>query len=671
MYLLPRTRPLLLIGLLLLGVSMLFADDWQPLDPDVLQRREPKLDPKADAEIIYWNTRLEDRIQGGDITLVRSQYARIKIYTERGRETHSTIDLTQVGKGQVSGLKARTIKPDGTIIPLEKNAVFQRDVAKVSGFRVRKHSFSLPNVEVGDVIEYQWIEFLDDETANYQTIEVQRDLPTWRLVLQLKPIDFSQFGYRWIMKSRYFQCEPKGWSNAGRGFVETAYQDIPAYIEEPWGPPEEQVRGWILVYYEEPENPEPDKFWKKRGRDLYADYKRDTKVDNKVKALAAELTEGKTTDDEKLNALIDYCRIKIKNLRHPLFEISTADIKKWKPAEKPSQTIENGYGSGSDINKLFVALAAAAGYDARITRMAGRDDYFFDPSFANGYFLRRTSVAIRIDDKWRFFDLSNPYIELGMLSWQEEGVPALISDPKEPTFVNTPMSPPDRNLTQRTAHLKLAEDGSIEGTVEVIVRGHDGARRKYELVSKTEEEQIEFVKEGVTDRYDSAEISNIEVLNVKDVTKPLTYRYKVTIPAYAQHTGKRVFLTPSYFQRNYPPRFRTSERKYAVVLPYGWSDVDNVYITLPPGYELDNADAPTPIDMGQVGSYESKISIAKSEAEKTIILRRRLIFGRDGALVFPVEAYTPLKNIFEHVSKSDDHVITLVKTEEKTAGGGE
>lgn len=663
-------RPLFFLLLLALGIVALPAQEWQPFDPAVLQRTEPKLDPEADAEIIYWRTKIEDRVQGNSITLVRSQYATIKIYTERGREDHSTIDLMQVGQGTVSGLKARTIKPDGQIIPLEKDSIFQRDVARVSGLRIRKFSFALPNVEVGDVVEYQWIEFLHNQSANHLAIDIQRDLPTWRMVVQVKPIDWGQWGQRWIMKSRYFQCENKGWSRAGMGLSETSFQDLPAFIEEPWGPPEEQVKGWMLIYYEEPENPQPDKFWKKRGRDIYSAYKLDTKVDGKVKNLARELTSGTNGDDEKLAALVRYCKTKVKNIYHPLSAISTADLGKWKPAEKPSQTIESGYGTGSDINQLFVALASASGYDARIVNMAGRDDYFFDPALANAYFLRRASVAVRVQNAWRFFDLADPYVESGMLSWQEEGVPALISDPKEPAFVMTPISPPERTLTKRTARLTLSEDGTLEGTVEVVLAGHVGARRKYSLVSKNEEERVEEVKKGVTDRYDTAEVSDIEVLNVTDVEEPLTFRYRVSVPGYAQRTGKRIFLVPSYFERNYQPRFRTSERKTAIVFPYAWADTDEIHITLPEGYDLDNADAPMPLDLGKVGNYESKIAITKGDSPKTLVLNRKLAFGREGALIFPVEAYAAIKQVFEHISQSDNHVITL-RADDSSGGGAQ
>jgi hypothetical protein len=667
-----RTRSgrlgLALFLLLTLSVPWVHAEDWDPIDPFHLKLQEPRIDKAADAEILFWRTKIEDRVQGTSITLVRTQYARIKIFTERGRESQSTIDLLQVGRGSVSGLKARTIKPNGQIVALEKDSIFEREVLKVSGLKVRKFSFSIPSVEVGDIIEYRWTEYLEHQSANYLAVDVQRALPTWRLVVQLKPIDWGQWGIRWIMKSRQFQCQTSGWKQAGAGLYQTEFNDLPAFEEEPWGPPEDQLRAWMLIYYEEPENPEPKKFWQKYGKEMYANYKRDTKVDDKIRELAAEVTTGQTSDEAKLEALAKFCKTKIKNIRHPLSGISSADLKGWKPAEKPSKTVESGMGTGGDINQLFVALANAAGYDARVARMVGKDQYFFEPSFTNPYFLNRDSVAVSVKGQWRFFDLSDPFVESGMLSWPEEGVQALICDPKEPLFVPTPISDPERNLSKRIGHFELLEDGTLEGTVEVVLTGHIGARRKYSLTSRTDAERVDEVKEEVTNRYDTAELSDVEVLHVTDLEKPLTYKYKVSVPGYAQRTGKRIFLVPSFFSRNYQARFRTSERQYPIVFPYGWADVDEVHIRLPEGYELDNADAPAPLKFGDVGGYSVALSTRGSGPEKTLVLRRQLLFGKNGGLVYPVDAYAPIKQAFEYVSKSDNHAITL-KSTDGAAGG--
>jgi hypothetical protein len=103
------------------------AQAAQSIDPAVLERDKPKIDPKADAEIIYWRTRIEDRLQGTSITLVRSQYAIIKIYTDRGREDHSTIDLMQVRDGNVK----HSFSIGGGAIPAKRYAELRQFLPSV------------------------------------------------------------------------------------------------------------------------------------------------------------------------------------------------------------------------------------------------------------------------------------------------------------------------------------------------------------------------------------------------------------------------------------------------------------------------------------------------------------------------------------------------------------
>jgi len=89
-------------------------------------------------------------------------------------------------------------------------------------------------------------------------------------------------------------------------------------------------------------------------------------------------------------------------------------------------------GTGLDIDLLFSALATAAGFEARFAMISDRGQVFFNPRMAQAYFMRAYEVAVQVNDQWRFFDRQSTYVPFGMLRWQEEGTPALISDLKIP-----------------------------------------------------------------------------------------------------------------------------------------------------------------------------------------------------------------------------------------------
>ena len=61
------------------------AADWRPVDASELGLKAPRVDPAADAEAIFWDVHLEDRLQNGDFSLSMYHYLRIKIFTSAAR----------------------------------------------------------------------------------------------------------------------------------------------------------------------------------------------------------------------------------------------------------------------------------------------------------------------------------------------------------------------------------------------------------------------------------------------------------------------------------------------------------------------------------------------------------------------------------------------------------
>jgi hypothetical protein len=143
------------------------AVDWRPVDPAELAQKTPRVDPAADAEAIFWDIRIEDNAQGQDVWLNMNHYIRIKIFTERGKEQFATVEIPRIGRRDITGVGARTIKANGNIIELKKEAIFDRELAQSKHLKLRGKTFALPNVEVGDIIEYQYKEVRNNELASY------------------------------------------------------------------------------------------------------------------------------------------------------------------------------------------------------------------------------------------------------------------------------------------------------------------------------------------------------------------------------------------------------------------------------------------------------------------------------------------------------------------------
>lgn len=158
----------------------------------------------------------------------------------------------------------------------------------------------------------------------------------------------------------------------------------------------------------------------------------------------------------------------------------------------------------------------------------------------------------------------------------------------------------------------------------------------------------------------AAEISNIKIENVTDQVKPLIFSYHVRFPNYAQRTGRRLFLQPAFFQHGRGPLFATASRKYPIYFHYPWSEADSVEIALPSGYALDSPDAPSPF--GSSGLSEYKPSLATNADGSLLLYKRNFYFSANGSVLFPVEAYSQVKNYFDTLHKQDNHSIALKQT---------
>ncbi len=648
--------------------------DWRPIDPAQLALKEPVVEKDADAEVLFWEVRVATEIEGAarsayyDAGIGRSprtvlnHYVRIKVFTERGRESQSKVDILAPKFGgreiKITDVVGRTIKPDGSIVELKKEDVFERTIVRASGLKVNAKSFAMPGVEPGSIIEYRWREIRGNEISDYDRLELSRDIPVQSVKYYVKPFSDPRFPYG--MRAKFFQAKMPPIVKEKDGYYSMTLTNVPAFHEELNSPPEYSVRPWLLIYYSEDKKLSAQEFWKEYGKEKYATTRQSIKVGDEVKRKAAELIGDATTPEQKLERLFEFCRTQIKNVYDDANGMTPVERDKAKDNNSPADTLKRGIGTGKDIDALFAALATAVGFEARIAFLAKRDDIFFDASFPDDYFMRTYDIAVKVGDGWRFFDPLSTYVPYGMLLWQEEGQDALISDPKEPAFVKTPISGPEKTVETRTGKFKLDEEGTLEGDVRIEYTGHMAAELKEFNDDDSPAEREETLKNKFKSRMGGVEMSDIKIENVTDPVKPFVYSFHIKVPAYAQRTGKRLFLQPAFFQHGLNAVFTTSARKNDIYFHYSWSEADNVEIDLPAGYSLDHADAPSPFSIAGLSRYEPKVGVTTDG--HTLFYSRKFSFDprKDGgASVFPTAAYEPLKQFFDTIYKQDNHTISL------------
>jgi len=130
---------------------------FQPPSPEELGMTSEPQAPGAPAIILF---REVDRDDNGR-TSHEDNYFRIKILTEEGRK-YADIEIPFFkGSENIVNIKARTIRPDGSIVNFDGN-VFDKSIVKSKGFRYLAKTFTLPDVQVGGIIEYSYTRDLQE-----------------------------------------------------------------------------------------------------------------------------------------------------------------------------------------------------------------------------------------------------------------------------------------------------------------------------------------------------------------------------------------------------------------------------------------------------------------------------------------------------------------------------
>ncbi len=637
------------------------GDDWRPVSPEELAMKSAKVEADADAEAIFWEVKIDD---SSSSNLSMEHYVRVKVFTDRGREKYSKFDIAFSKGKKLKDIAARVIRPDGSTVEITKQDIFEREIIRANGIKVKAKSFAVPNLEPGVIVEYRYREVLSDAGAAGMHLKFQRDIPVQRLSYYYKPYNKKAPNYQ------SFNLQNVKFVEDSKGFWVATSSDVPALKEEPHMPPEDQVVPWILLQtvrlnlsisgftyifsFKDPGN--TSSYWGAVGNDKSFLTKFMNKPSKDVKKVAEEITAGAQTDEDKLKKLYAFCQTQIKNTS---LDTSLTDEQRKKLPKNDSlaDVLKNKTASSQFIDLLFGGLANSLGFETRIAFSADRSEIFFNPEMTNEGFVHPASIAVKLGEQWKFFNPGLKFLPYGMLIWYEEDVWALLVGETKHSWVRVPLSGPDKSIERRKANLTLLEDGTLEGDVRIEYTGHSALTYRIENYDDSANQREENLKTDIKRRMSTAEITNIAIENMMDSDKPLVHAFKIRVPQYAQKTGKRLFLQPSFFEYGEPAMFSSSTRKYDIYFRYPWSQHDDIEISLPAGYELDNAERPFPFSAEKISSYEASMGITNDK--RMLVMRRKFFFGGGGSLLFPAQSYTPLKNLFDQLHKSDEHTITL------------
>jgi uncharacterized protein DUF3857 len=515
------------------------AEDWPPVNAEELKMTSEPKAPGAPAIYLFRQVDRDDSVPKEYV------YARIKILTEEGRQYADVEIPFRKENENIHGLQARTIRPDGTIVPFD-GKVFDKMIVKTKGLRYQAKTFTLTDVQVGSIIEYRYYDDLEEGYVFDSHWILSEELFTKHAKFSLKP--YREYALRWSWPVGLPQgTAPPKQDNDKTLRLETS--DVPPFEEEDYMPPENELKFRVDFVYDTDPNPEkePDKFWKKIGKQKYSAAESFVGKRKAMEDAVSQVVAPTDSAEVKLQKIYAHCQ-QIRNLSYERSrteqERKRSDLK---PVNNVEDLIKRGYGSGWDITWLFLGMARAAGLQADPVIVSTRNLYFFSPQLMNAGQLNSNVVVVSLNGKDMYFDPGAKFTPFGMLPWTETGVQGLRLDKDGGTWVHTSMPDGSESRIERKAVMQLSDTGDLEGTVTVTFTGLQGQRVRQEYVNEDDAARKKFLEDQLR-AYIPAAIE-VELSNQPDWnnSSALVAEYKVKIPGWAASAGRRVLVSAGIF----------------------------------------------------------------------------------------------------------------------------
>jgi hypothetical protein len=623
--------------------GMLSGDEWQPISQEELKMTSLPEAPGAPAVILY---RQVDRDDGR--TPHETEYVRIKILTEEGRE-RGNVEIPYFKEyGGINSVKGRTIHTDGSISAFD-GKVYEKTIVKAKGLKYLAKTFTLPNVQVGSIIEYRYTE---DYNALYDSSRwvLSQDLFTRKANFTLKPNPDYPMRWSWPLGLPAGTNPPK---DEG-GTVRMNAANIPAFHVEDYMPPETSLKFRVDFIYSDEGSLEKDpvKFWKSVAK------KQNDKVEsfvNKKKAMeqaVQQTVEAGDPPEVKLQKI--YARV--QQMRNTSYEKGKTAQEQKRDKEKEAANVEDvwkrGYGSGGQLTWLFLGMARAAGFEASPVLLSRRNEEFFNNTVMNDRQLNDNVVQVKVAGKDLYFDPGTAFTPYGMLPWWETMVPGLKLSKDGGAWVETPLPASDESRIERKGDLKMDPEGTLEGKLTVTYYGNEAQVLRMDQRNEDETSRKKILEDMVKEIVPAS--IDVTLTNQPDWTSSspsLQTEYSFKVSGWVAGAGKRALMQVGLFSAPEKNIFDHAARVYPVYFHYPYRKVDEISVQLPLGWKLGSAAKPVDMDV-KAAAYTLKVEDQNGDLHLTRTIRSDL-------MIVPKENYQTLRTFFQAVRAGDEEQIVL------------
>jgi hypothetical protein len=552
-------------------------------------------------------------------TLYRRAY---KILRPAGRE-HGKVVAYLDSETSLNRLRAWGIPASGGVYEVgEKEALETGLFPEALYGDARFKALMIPAADPGNIIGYEY-EQRRRPSILQATWWIQEDVPIAKARFQLQlPADWEYETF-WRNQPGVNPCQ------LGQNQWQWELNDVHAVEPETLMPAFRAVAGRMGVTCY-PRGGKNQGSWQGIGL-WYAQLVADRRQpDAAIRQKVQELTSTATGTMEKIRALAGFVQ---KEIRYVAIEIGIGGFQPH-PATK---IFAEHYGDCKDKVTLLSTMLQVAGVKSYYV-LVDTDRGVLAPDFPTAQTFNHVILAIQLPPDvhemslWSlqshaqlgqllFFDPTDVLVPLGWLPASLQAGYGLVVSDQGGELVKLPLLSPALNRLLRSAKVVLGPDGKLYGNVEEIRWGAPADDLRAQLLRANEADRRKVLETFLGQFLTASTLQELEVQNLEKAGQSLVVSYTFTAPSYAKQAGDLLLVrlcVLGHKSEEILEEREKKERRYPVEFSYATTQTDEVEITLPQGYKLDELPPALELKTGPV-NYTSK-----AEAAGNVIRYKRL-----------------------------------------------
>jgi len=640
-------RAVILLGAF--ALPALVRAQFQEPTADELKMTSDPLAPGAAGVYLY--REVTSDAPGVGVTI----YCRIKVLSEKGKDL-ATVQVPYVHfRDGVTAVQGRTIHADGKVIPLTVKPSDLMEV-KDKAIQVNRVVFTLPDVEVGSILEYRVKVDAPLNVDSEPSWEVQ--LPYFvhkehiSVRMWLPPGIYDRHGEtldRMTVSTRL----PEG-IKLNHDAMEDRYSldltNVPPLPDEDWMPPLNTLKYKVEFYLTARSAAD---FWAEAIKLWAKDLTETIRTTGGLKKIAGDLVAPGDSELDKAQKIYEAVE-KLDNTRFSR-EKSHAERKKdkLKDIENLEDVWKQQSGSAEEIALLYVALARAAGLKAWPAKVVDRNRAIFDTNYYSLQQLDDFVARVTIDGKDIYLDPGEKMCPFGMLSWKHSLASGYQLTDGGAERVITPALSYKATILHRVADLAIEPTGEVKGLARFVMSGQDALHWRQVSLENDQDEVKKLFNESIRGEYpDGVRADFDHFLALDDYNSDLIAVVKLQGLA-ATATGKHLFLPGMFFEVQARHPFVAQERRATPVdVHYAKMVQDEVTYHLPDGYTIESA----PQKSESVWGGHAELKVDSQTKANTVEVIRTLVYNF--ALLSPKD-YPELHDFYQKVATADQQQIVL------------